>query len=315
LSIFSEVAAKNIALDMIVQNEAADGHADLSFTVLRDDLPGTLRAVDQAVKELGAEGYTYDENVSKISVVGLGMATQPGVAGTMFRSLAEKGINIQMITTSEIKISALVAREFAQEALRAVHEAFQLHVPPLDGQSAKDGAPTEKTQPATLMARLQRMEKLVIDGIDLDQSQSRVTFVALPDMPGLAAQTFDELAEAGVVVDMIVQSIGRENRANISVTVPRGDLKKTLAVAADLAKSLDCAPPTFCEKVAKLSVFGVGMRSHTDLAARMFQSLATAGINVELISTSEVRVNVVVEDQEGHKALAAMKKELADAMA
>ena len=101
-----------------------------------------------------------------------------------------------------------------------------------------------KPSRATLLARLQRMEKLVIDGIDLDQSQARVTFVALPDMPGLAAQTFDELAEAGVVVDMIVQSIGRENRANISVTVPREDLQKTLRVAADLAKSLGCTPPT-----------------------------------------------------------------------
>ncbi len=118
LSIFSKVAAKNVAIDMIVQNEAADGRADLSFTVPRDDLPATLRAVDEAVKELGAEGCTCDEDVSTISVVGLGMATQPGVAGTMFRALAAKGINIAMITTSEIKISALVAREHAQDALR-----------------------------------------------------------------------------------------------------------------------------------------------------------------------------------------------------
>jgi aspartate kinase len=316
LSIFSKVAAKNIALDMIVQNEAADGHADLSFTVLRDDLPSTLRAVDEAVKELGAEGYTYDENVSKISVVGLGMATQPGVAGTMFRALAEKGINIQMITTSEIKISVLVAREYAQEALRAVHDAFRLHVPPADGKGQADAAGKGAKPDATaLLARLQRMEKLYIEGIDLDESQSRVTFVGLPDMPGLAAQTFDELAEAGVVVDMIVQSIGRQSRANVSVTVPREALQKAIAVAADLAKSLDCPPPTHCGKVAKLSVFGVGIKSHTGLAARMFQSLAKAGVNVELISTSEVRVNVVVDARDGHKALTAMKKELADAMA
>ncbi len=317
LSIFSKVAAKNIALDMIVQNEAADGRADLSFTVVRDELPSTLRAVDEAVKELGAEGYTCDENVSKISVVGLGMATRPGVAGTMFRALAEKGINIQMITTSEIKISVLVAREHAQESLRVVHEAFQLHVPPTDGKDQGDGTPAEpeKNNTAALLARLQRMEKLVIDGIDLDQSQARVTFVGLPDMPGLAAQTFDELAEAGIVVDMIVQSIGRQNRANISVTVPHGDLQKTIAVAADLAKTLNCAPPTHCEKVAKLSVFGVGIKSHTGVAARMFQSLAAACINVELISTSEVRVNVVVDGYDGHKALTAVKEEFADALA
>ncbi len=317
LSIFSKVAAKNIAIDMIVQNEAADGRADLSFTVVRDELPSALRAVEDAVQEIGAEGFTCDEDVSKVSVVGLGMATRPGVAGTMFRALAEKGINIQMITTSEIKISVLVAREHAQEALRVVHDAFQLHVPPVDGKGHGDGsaAGSKKPNAAALVARLQRMEKLVIDGIDLDQSQARVTFVGLPDMPGLAAQTFDELAEAGIVVDMIVQSIGRQNRANISVTVPHSDLQKTLAVAGDLAKTLKCASPTHCEKVAKLSVFGVGIKSHTGVAARMFHSLAEAGINVELISTSEVRVNVVVDGHDGHKALTAVKKEFADALA
>ena len=144
-SVFSKVAARNIALDMIVQNEAAEGRADISFTVAHEDLPGTLRAVEQAVKELGAEGCDttgtprrvggaegcdHDQNASKISVVGLGMATRPGVAGMMFRALAEKGINIQMISTSQIKISVVVAREFAEEALRAVHEAFELRTPP-----------------------------------------------------------------------------------------------------------------------------------------------------------------------------------------
>lgn len=315
MGIFSKVAAKNIALDMIVQNEAADGRADISFTVFRDDLPATLNAVDAAVKEIGAEGFTHDDNVAKLSVVGLGMATQPGVAGTMFRALAEKGINIQMITTSEIKISVLVARESAQEALRAVHEVFQLHVPPANTPALDGVQKPDKSNPEVLLARLQRMEKLVIDGIDLDESQSRITFVGLPDMPGLAAQTFDELAEAGVVVDMIVQSNGRQNRANISVTVPRVELEKTLAAAGDLARSLNCIPPTHCDKVAKLSVFGVGIKSHTGLASRMFQSLAKAGINVELISTSEVRINVVVDGSDGHKALTALKRELADAMA
>jgi aspartate kinase len=99
------------------------------------------------------------------------------------------------------------------------------------------------------------------------------------------------------------------------VTVARKDLAKALQAASDLAKALDCPPPTHCEKVAKLSVFGVGIKSHTGVAARMFQALAHAGINVELISTSEVRVNVVVNGRDGHKSLTALKKELADALA
>jgi aspartate kinase len=316
LTVFSKVAAKNIAIDMIVQNEAADNRADFSFTVLRDDLPGTLRAVNEAVKELDAEGCDCDNDVSKISIVGLGMATRPGVAGTMFRALAEKGINILMITTSEIKISVVVARELAQEALRAVHEAFDLHISPSNGGNRTDGGGPDISRPnaARLVAGLQRMEKLIIERIDLDQSQARLTFVGLSDIPGLAAQIFDALAEAGIVVDMIVQSIGRQNRANISVTVPQQDLPKAIRVAAEQAELLGCPPPTYCPKVAKLSIFGVGMKSHTDLAARMFEALANGDINAELISTSEVRVNVVVDGRDGQKALTALKEELADAM-
>ena len=139
-----------------------------------------------------------------------------------------------------------------------------------------------------------------------------ITFVSLADIPGLAAQTFDELAEAGVVVDMIVQSIGRENRADISVTIKRSELEKSLAVAKDIAKSLGCPVPTFAAKVAKLSVFGTGIKSHSGVASRMFRRFAESQINLELISTSEVRINVVVDGARGAKALAALKKEFAD---
>ncbi len=315
LSVFSKVAEKHIALDMIVQNEGAEGRADISFTVFRDDLPATLRAVAAAVQELGAEGYTCDESVSKLSVVGLGMATQPGVAGAMFRALAQKGVNIQMISTSQIKISVLVSRESALEALRAVHQAFQLQAaPPTAGRSGPSNQPVACSDGGKLIARLERMETLVIEAIELDESQSRVTFVGLPDTPGLAAQTFDDLAKAGIVVDMIVQSISRQNRANISVTVAQRDLERTLRAATELAKRLGSPSPTHCPEVAKLSVYGVGMRSHTGVAARMFQSLAHQGINVELIGTSEVCVTVVVDRAHGQKAQTALKQEFADAM-
>jgi aspartate kinase len=320
-AVISKIAGKNIAIDMIVQNVGANGLADMSFTVNRGELTPTLKAIEQAVKEVGGEGYTYGDDVAKVSVVGLGMATQPGVAGTMFRSLAEKGINIQMITTSEIKISVLVERQFAQEALRTVHEAFQLHKPPMDVSIHAGIHPAQKkTDAAELVRRLERvaglerMEKLIIDDITLDQSQSLITFLGLPDMPGLAAQTFDELAEAGIVVDMIVQSISRENRANISVTVPRKDLEKTMYVARDLAKTLGCPEPIDSAEVAKLSVFGTGIRSHTGVACRMFQALSAAGINVDMINTSEVRINIVVAGCHGKKALEVLKKEFIDAL-
>ncbi len=318
MTVFSGVAGRNVAMDMIVQNVSAEGRADISFTVLRDELPAALTAVDEAVQRLGAEGVSYDDEVSKVSVVGAGMAAQAGVANQMFRSLAERGINIQMISTSEIKISVLVGRQFATEALRTVHEAFQLHEePPEAARLPEPAEPALAPAPAAsgqdVMARLERLEGLLIDQVALDQSQARVT-VQVPDMPGLAAQVFDEIAEAGIFVDMIVQSIGRENRAHISFTVGRENLEPSLEVLRDLTEHLDAPRPTSSPEVAKLSVEGLGMRSHTAMASRMFRCLAEAGINVEMISTSEVRVNVVVEGASGAKALDVLRQEFAAEM-
>ncbi|MGA2031109.1 MAG: aspartate kinase [Thermoguttaceae bacterium] len=313
LAVFSRIAARNIAMDMIVQNVAADGRADISFTVARDELPHALKAVEEAVKELGAEGCDCDDEVSKVSIVGVGMATQTGVANRMFRALAEKGINILMITTSEIKISVLVAREFALEALRTIHSEFGLETESLPCAGAVVPAGNGK-RTNDVVARMEKMEQLIIEDISLDESQARVTVVGLQDIPGLAAQVFDEIAEAGVVVDMIVQSVGRQGHANISFTVPARDLQRCLAVTAEQAELLGCPPPISCPKVAKLSVFGVGMKSHTGVASRMFQALAAEGINVELISTTEVRVNVIVDGRHGPRARAVLLAEFADAM-
>jgi len=276
MTVFSGVAGRNVAMDMIVQNVSADCRADISFTVSRDELPAALTAVDEAVRRLGAEGVSYDDEVSQVSVVGAGMAAQAGVANQMFRSLAEKGINIQMISTSEIKISVLVERQYATEALRTVHEAFQLHEEP--SEAAQLPEPTESGSVSAaaangreVMAGLERLEGLLIDNILLDLSQARVT-VQVPDMPGLAAQVSDEIAEAGIFVDMIVQSIGREGRAHISFTIARKDAEASLDVLRDLTKALEAPPPTSSPEVAKLSVEGLGMRSHTATASRMCAS-------------------------------------------
>ena len=231
----------------------------------------------------------------------------------MFRALAEKGINIQMITTSEIKISVLVAREHAQEALRTVHAEFELGKDP-DGIAAKAAAAPGANRANDVVARMEKMEQLIIEEISLDESQARVTVNAVPDIPGLAAQVFDEVAQSGVVVDMIVQNVGREGRTNISFTMPQRDLEKSLGVIREQAEALGCPPPDSSPRVAKLSVFGVGMKSHTSVASRLFAALASEGINVDLISTTEVRVNVIVDGAHGEKGRAALLKEFADAM-
>src|SRR5262249_9773042 len=163
-----------------------------------------------------------------------------------------------------------------------------------------------------IVRRLQGMEDLTIDEVALDESQSLVTIIDVPDRPGVAAGLFDEIAKAGVVVDMIVQSFGGDGQANISFTVPQADFERTVEHAQRLAKRMGCGGVNGAAKVAKLSVSGIGMRSNTSVAIRMFQSLAEAGINVDMMSTSEGRVNVVVDGRQGKPAPAGLQRAFAD---
>ncbi len=125
-SIFRAVAAEGVHVDMIVQNVAHDGHTDLSFTVARDDLPRLEPVLDRVVKEIGAPDYTTDDGIAKVSLIGAGMRSNPGVVADMFEALAARGINIEMISTSSIRVSCIVRRGDAEEAVRTVHDRFDV---------------------------------------------------------------------------------------------------------------------------------------------------------------------------------------------
>jgi aspartate kinase len=129
-TIFRAVAAEGVHVDMIVQNVGHDAQTDLSFTVPRDDLPRLTPVLDRVVKEIGAPNYTTDDGIAKVSLVGAGMRSNPGVVAEMFEALAEKGINIEMISTSSIRVSCIVRRDDAEEAVRTVHDRFDVGTPP-----------------------------------------------------------------------------------------------------------------------------------------------------------------------------------------
>ena len=316
--VFSRIARRNVSVDMIVQNVGQHGKADLSFTVTQAELPPTLESVHEAVETLGSGQVIYDTSVAKVSAVGVGMARQTGVADKMFRALADAGINIQMITTSEIKISALVSRDDAVDALRSVHRVFQLDQQPVPSDRI---APSTSSQPARNAAdvvdRLRGidMEELTIDDIAIDQSQARVTILGVPDAPGVAAKVFEEIAAADIFVDMIVQSYdGQAGETALSFTVPQEKLERAVEVAHRLSDTFHCELVTHSPKIAKLSVSGVGLRSHTGVAIRMFRALAEGQINVEMINTSEIRVNVVVDGQHGAEAMRRLQAAFADVL-
>lgn len=134
--IFSPLADANIVVDVIVQNVSEDGFTDLTFTVPKDELERAIGIVEEVCRELGAKGISHDEEIAKVSIVGVGMRTHSGVASKMFSALASEGINIQMITTSEIKISCVIEAKYKELAVRVLHKAFEL-----DKESVREEPP------------------------------------------------------------------------------------------------------------------------------------------------------------------------------
>jgi len=312
--IFGAIASANIVVDMIVQNVATAGVTEVSFTVARDDLEQTLTVAEEASRAVGAGGVTHDAAVAKVSVVGLGMRTHTGVAREMFDALSAAAINIQMITTSEIKISVLVERAAAETALRVVHRAFALDQPVEDlpappGLADWSATRASRRKPSTTSNGSDPkpspgMEDLVISGVELDEGQARVTLHGVPDRPGHAAAVFRKIAEADVFVDMIVQNVSTAGNTHLSFTVPRHETQRAARAAAEVGLGDVSVEPA----IAKLSVLGVGMRTHTGVAARMFAALADGGINIALINTSEVRINVATDHDRGQEGLEYLRK-------
>ncbi len=248
--VFDAVAGRNIVVDMIAQSVGSNGRASIGFTVPAGDLNAALAVLRPLAAELGATPE-FDEQVSKVSVVGAGMRSHTGVAERMFAALAAAGINLKMITTADIKISVLVDKADGVRALRAVHSAFRLREPrPGAGLPAARGrtdfgdrpAPTP-TLPhprgegreggsrdlAALTQQLAGMEDVLVSDVLLTTDQGRITVLNLPDQPGECSSIFQAVAAGGIVVDMIVQNLSG-GRGQLSFSVPQPDLEQALAL-------------------------------------------------------------------------------------
>lgn len=320
--IFTAIANKNIAVDMIAQNVGVGGKASIGFTVPAIELHATLKALAPVVQEMGAR-VQDEEGVSKVSIVGTGMRTHTGVAQRMFAALADAGINMKMITTGDIKISVLVDKNDGVKALRAVHKAFELDKPrpgsglPIDAANGERTA-FQKRPPAPvqdskneheLLAQLASMEDIVVSDAVLDVEQGRITIANVPDRPGNCSRIFQGVADAGIVVDMIVGNPSENGLAQLSFSVPGADLQRALEVTQKVVKAIDPRATASADtNIARLIVNGIGMRTHTGVAKRMFGALAERGINIAMINTSEIRVSVVVDKAKGQEALEALKR-------
>jgi aspartate kinase len=319
--IFSAVAGRQIVVDMIAQSVGSQGRAAIGFTVPRHELPTTLTVLRPLLTALDAS-IEAEQEVSKVSVVGTGMRTHTGVAERMFAALAEADVNLKMITTSDIKISVLVSRSDGMRALRAVHRAFDLASPrPGAGLPPAGGAPApfqRRPAPAVggansrdlnaLTQQLASMEDIVVSDVILAADEGRITVVGLPDHPGNCSRVFQAVASGGIIVDMIVQNL-TGGHAELSFSVPQTGFEKALTLTREACRSIDRGTQVAGDAtIAKLYVLGVGMRTHTGVARRMFGALARRGINISMINTSEVRVTVVVDRDRGDEALACLRE-------
>ncbi len=139
------------------------------------------------------------------------------------------------------------------------------------------------------------MEKEVVSGVTYDRDQAKITVVNVPDRPGIAARLFTPLAEHNIMVDMIIQNASVDSLTDLTFTVSRKDVKQASILVKDAAKDIGAANVVIDDSVAKISIIGVGMVSHSGVAAKMFTTLAKEGINIEMISTSEIKISCVVK--------------------
>ncbi len=149
----------------------------------------------------------------------------------------------------------------------------------------------------------ERMDSVLVSAVTCDNDEAKITIRSVPDRAGLAAQIFGPIAEANIVVDMIIQNAGEDGTTDVTFTVPKKDHRKAMELIEKTAPLIQAKGVTSDTHIAKVSVVGVGVRTHAGVAAKMFQALADQSINIEMISTSEIKVSVVVDEKDSHRAV------------
>ena len=295
--LFEALGAAGLNVDLIVQATHEGSSNDIAFTLAAAECDRAQLVCREVLAELGAtlnDGgaqLSAEAGLAKLSISGAGIMGRPGVAARLFDTLARSGINLRLIATSEVKVSCLVAGDQADRALRAAAEAFELP----DQQLRRNPRPCHQGDPA-------------VRGVALDRDQAQVAVRRLPDRPGTAAAVCRTLADASISLDAIVQSERTHAgpSRDMSFVLKRDDLTRAQQTLAPLLRQWPGSTFEEGAAIARISAVGAGMPFTPGTAARMFRCLADAGINIELIATSEIRTSCVVAETDGVAALRAV---------
>ncbi|WP_319422115.1 aspartate kinase [Pleurocapsa sp. FMAR1] len=301
-SLFGEISQRNIDVDLIIQSIHEGNSNDIAFTVVNrvlqqaeavaEAIAPSLRTHPAATTE--AE-VMVDRKIAKVAISGAGMIGRPGIAAKMFKTLADAKINIQMISTSEVKVSCVINESECDRALHLLSQAFDI-----DLSSQKEIAVNKypgKHPP--------------VRGIAIDTKQAQIGIRHVPDTPGMAAQIFSLLAKKNISVDAIIQSqrchiVNDVPTRDIAFTVEQADAEQACKLISELNQQIGCGSVTGDTAIAKLSVVGAGMIGHPGVAAKFFAALAQEKINIQMITTSEIKISCVIAESEGIKALNAV---------
>ena len=301
--LFGEIASQQVDVDLIIQSIHEGNTNDIAFTVVNQALQKaeavaeaiapSLRSHPAAIEE--AE-VIVDRQIAKVTISGAGMIGRPGIAAKIFKTLADAQINIGMISTSEVKVSCVVNESECDRALNVLAQAFNI-----DLDSQKVNIKDEQKQ----------LERPSVRGVALDRNQAQIAIRHVPDIPGMAAQIFGLLAEKNISVDAIIQSqrcriINDIPTRDIAFTVAQSDAKLACSALVELSQKVNCGEVSGNIAIAKLSIVGAGMVGQPGVAAKFFAALAKEKINIQMITTSEIKISCVIAEQEGTRALIAV---------
>lgn len=310
--LFGEIAHQEVDVDLIAQSVYEGNTNDIAFTVRRASL-GVAEAVAEAIAPALGDPtaaashppeVALEREVAEIAISGAGMIGRPGIAATMFSALNDAGVNIQIVSTSEVKVSCIIALPAAPESPSS--EALLDRVIAGLCRTFEIGS-----SPVHLPAGDREAAAPAVRGVALDTDRARLAVRHVPDRPGTAARIFNHLAQERVQIDTIVQSQrsrlhrGQPTR-DIAFTVPSADAEAAQAALQALAPGLDCGEVLLDTAISKVSAVGSGMLEQPGVAARMFAALAERGINIQTIATSEIKISCVVAQAHGPAALEAV---------
>ena len=298
-SIFKPLSKNLINVDMVVQNISANGkETDLTFTIKTDDLNKTKKII-QSNKNIKFRKLLLKKNVSKISVIGVGMITTPGVTFKMFQTLANK--KIKVISYEEMLEMASLGAKVMQPVSIQDARLNRIDIEVKSSFIKKSGTLITK--------RSNIINNKIITGISSTQNDSKVSLIGVKDRPGVAASIFKPLSKNLINVDMVVQNISANGKeTDLTFTIKSEDLNKTKKIIQE-NKDINFRKLLFEKNVSKVSVIGVGMITTPGVTFRMFQTLANKKINIQVISTSEIKISVLIDKRNTKKALIALHKE------